>query len=419
MRKNILFLTDFYYPDPYANGICVNNIIEEMQREGFDCSVICYGEKTQYIKKNSLHIYQIKMRYYHRLIKYGENNINTILGKIAIIIAKLIYITKSLIFFYIYPFLSPLFMYRYKKNINKIIQYNKYAAIIATYNPFEALYSACLIKKKYRNIKFIIYSLDSLSNGGYNKVIPKRLKDYIGFKWEKKFYKSADLILNMKYNEKHYNKPAYHKYKNKMMIVDIPLYSKKNVTDKRSKRKDSKPKTHLVYLGALNKTFRNPKYLCNIIGHLGTTLNIELHFFSRGNCEGMISMYSKEYPDTIFRHGYVNHNTALEALSKADILVSVGNKNIDLVPSKIFEYISSGKKIMHFYQDEQDSSLQYLKLYPNAVLINETSNFEINKINIMSFIQNSDLYDTNQISKMFLLNTPNYTVNIIKRLLNN
>ena len=50
-------------------------------------------------------------------------------------------------------------------------------------------------------------------------------------------------------------------------------------------------------------------------------------------------------------------------------LISIGNKDFPYVPSKIFEYMSTGKPIIHFYHNDDDSCLGYLQRYRNACLI--------------------------------------------------
>ncbi len=65
-----------------------------------------------------------------------------------------------------------------------------------------------------------------------------------------------------------------------------------------------------------------------------------------------------------------------EALAKeyaeADILVNIGNTVDNQMPSKIFEYISTGKPILNLYKRPDCPTLKYLSVYPAALNISET-----------------------------------------------
>ena len=56
--ESILLLTDFYLPNPSANGICIKILTEEYVNKGYNVSVVAYGigdfiaeEKKEELKK--------------------------------------------------------------------------------------------------------------------------------------------------------------------------------------------------------------------------------------------------------------------------------------------------------------------------------------------------------------------------------
>ena len=106
-------------------------------------------------------------------------------------------------------------------------------------------------------------------------------------------------------------------------------------------------------------------------------------------------------------------------MEKSDILVSVGNKQSDYLPSKVLEYIGTGKKIIHFYSDAQDVSLDYFRRYPKVLLISELENVDdvINKI--IEFINQDDFEELNEslILERFVENTIGYSAYKIRELL--
>lgn len=57
--------------------------------------------------------------------------------------------------------------------------------------------------------------------------------------------------------------------------------------------------------------------------------------------------------------------------AEADVLVNIGNSIGNQMPSKIFEYISTGKPIINIYKSPECPTLQYLGKYPAALNLYE------------------------------------------------
>jgi hypothetical protein len=53
------------------------------------------------------------------------------------------------------------------------------------------------------------------------------------------------------------------------------------------------------------------------------------------------------------------------------IFWSIRNSVEFQIPGKIFEYMSTGKPILHFSKFSEDPAITYLKRYPKALIINE------------------------------------------------
>ena len=58
--------------------------------------------------------------------------------------------------------------------------------------------------------------------------------------------------------------------------------------------------------------------------------------------------------------GRVSHTVAIQYMSEADFLLNIGNSISSMVPSKIFEYISTGKPIISIYSNINDSSQYFI-----------------------------------------------------------
>ena len=58
-----------------------------------------------------------------------------------------------------------------------------------------------------------------------------------------------------------------------------------------------------------------------------------------------------------------------QLLMQSDILVHIGNTRPDMLPSKILDYISTGKPIINLYQHDQCPTLTILEKYPLKINI--------------------------------------------------
>ena len=89
-----------------------------------------------------------------------------------------------------------------------------------------------------------------------------------------------------------------------------------------------------------------------------------------------------------------------------------------MIPCKIFEYMSTGNKIISFTHSEMDSSLPYMKKYPLALIIQEDDFLNDKNIElILDFILNENSCpDSEMLEKIFIKNTPKFFVESIERL---
>ncbi|RPA60682.1 hypothetical protein EF384_04350 [Aerococcus agrisoli] len=412
--EKILFFTSNYYPVAGANGICSDEIMQELIARGFEVHLICYGDynlqKEEII--NGVFVYRIGMTLFHDLNVFSSNIQNFRLSEILRSIAFFMKRTKLLIYLPIYPVTSLYTIYKFYRQALKLHKRNDFKIVISSFNPIEGLISGHLLKKKFNNIKYVMYVLDSLSNTGSGKYLNSNLLQKIGWNWEKRFYSIADKILLMKSHENFHKMNRYDKFRNKMEFVDIPLLT--NRFNTKLNNQEASKSIKIIYTGGLDSNRRNPQSALEIFGKL-IKQNIQLDFYSRGDCESLIKEFEKKTSGKIARRGLISHEDSLVKIRESNFLLSIGNSNSDMIPSKIFEYMASGKPIIHFYKFEGDSSNPYLKKYPLALLINENDDEKTNLMKIDKFMKanwnNRVEYDA--IKEIFKRNTPEYTVDKI------
>lgn len=415
MKKNYLFLTDFYYPKPLANGICAEKIINELSKEN-NVYVLCYRGLTDkpIYKKDNVTIYKVKTRLFYRLREYSELHKNSLLGKVASVLAKIIQKIKRVIFILFSPLTSPLIVARMYFAAKKICRENNIDATVSIYKPLEIVLTGLLLKKK-NVVKYnISYILDTLVNSKINKNLIVKYNSFIGFMWEKIVYKYSDMVINMNCYKELYNNKKYDKYRNKIYFSNIPY-----IEDNTGKMQLSYDPYKFIYAGDLIKDLRNPTVACETISNCFKDEDYLFAFYSRGNCEDILHSYQVATGNRIVSNGYISKSELDKKLQDA-IIITIGNKNSKMISSKVFEYISLNKKIIHFYSDINDSNLEFLKIYPNGLLINEKDDINDNIEKIREFIKLKIIkLNYHDLKKMYEMNTPTYTCNLISDLLKN
>ncbi|WP_034536980.1 hypothetical protein [Carnobacterium inhibens] len=411
----IVFITNSYYPYFSAIGKCIYNLVTEMKNEhevivlsnmnmsGLSEEDIFDGHKVMRVRTKD-------MKQRDEINKFNHNDklfINTINSVKMLTLRTLDYlkiisgsttIQKSLTKEYL-RVLSSL------KNVD---------IIIPTCYPFEAIIASQTYKKKYnKNIKVIPLLFDKYSDSPtlHRNNLNKNLKYKKHLALEEEIIKDAEKVFYVDswidHMENHFSK-----FSEKLVHIEHPLiinYAPK-LLDK--KIESNSNFIDIIYTGVLDKKVRPPFKTLKIISKiLEKNKKFRFHFYVLGNCDKELNEYHIKYPQNIFNHGQVQSDIALSKIMESNILLSIGNTDVSLIPSKIFEYMSCGKPIIHFYTSEEDRIISLLKEYnlgycvkqdegSNEYKINQIINFfEVNKANNVSF---------DEVEQIFFKATPKF-----------
>lgn len=275
--------------------------------------------------------------------------------------------------------------------IHKRISIRKTTRLFTISFPFNVHNIGVRLKNKYPYLNWVIYELDPYA---YNLVLkfPKILFFY-RYILENEVFNKADCIMLTHELYDQYSKNIFSKYIFKCKNIGIPLMKIYNESNAKVDQKTCSA----VYIGSFYKRIREPDYMLEILAKVSNAIEgFQMHIIGPSP-DSIPFEYMEKYRGKLFIHGRVSQEKVLEALSKADIMINIGNRVNNQLPSKILEYIGMGKPIINFYSIMDDTSNKYLEYYPSALLIKQ--DHEIADENIKKIINFTVEYNGTRIPK--------------------
>lgn len=405
--SKFIFLTNQYLPKPGATGLCVHQLAKTLVKKGHSVFTVCYLDGDDTKEYDGVKVVKISVPLF-LADSEKSSELNRKYKHFLSLWSKLIHLRQ-------YPLRSAYLVNQYIKAIEHLLQKNEKVTIIATYTPIEAVIAASKIKDKYPEvIRTVYYSADSLSNEqGVDGMLSANYRSKAGMRWEKKLFKSFDKVFVMECHKEHYYSNLYDEFQTKFELVNFPLLNRESRFCSKSSSVDDK-KVRLVYAGTLYKKLRNPQFMNELLIKVLKQIDAEAIFLGGGDCEDIMRDAEIKSNNKINYIGMQPHTIAKEQIESADILLSIGNVESPMAPSKIYEYMSTGKPIIHVYTYDKDPCIKPLQIYGNALLIKEG---EINsELKIVEFIKKRKLLRYEEVEGLFRSSTPEYTADILENL---
>ena len=391
-----------------ANGICtkavMNSLIEQSNR------VICiinkeYGYENVFTD-NGIEYHCVKPRFVYSISSLlCHNKKLSKVKRIGLSIAfNVLNKAELLLSAYSWPVISKKYSKRIYKKAEELLANNSIDAIVPIFTQIDTLIAANKVKSK-NEIKYIPYFLDSLSGGYGPRVFSKERIVKRGLYWEERLLCNADRIIMMESSRLHHECYSKDKsYYDRIIFLDLPLLSKNKVDEGKTMLVPSK--INLVYAGSLPSGIRSPESVLHIFDKIDDD-NWSLIFVGDKTDE-LMKAESKD--KRVHAVGRCDHNTAMGYINQASILINIGNKNSNMAPSKIFEYMSFKKPIINFYEIEDEPSIRYLDKYPCCLQINVNS-CDKNTIDAIREFVNKyhKAYVVDDLTEIYRKNTPQMT----------
>ena len=363
--KKVLIVTHQFVPHQSPRTTRWKLIYDELEREGIDVHVVTgtpqNGSDSNIIyignKKASKVVKNLRDQSNVHQKSFFKNLVLRLLKKIYRFFYKA-FAWPDYTMFWVFS------IWRNRKNINL-----DYDLIISVSLPFSSHIAAYLINKK-RGKEWIMDIGDpfSLKINAYenNKYLYKSLNYFV----ENKFYKLASKIIftHKQALEVHKN---FFKINSKKLFVGNPISSFDNNLYKIAKDYDySVRPIEFGYFGILTKGVRSP---INVLEVLDTE-KINFNWYTNPDSKKMIE-------DTVVKkenHSFfdiVPREKALDIMvGNLHCLLSIGNLNPTQLPSKVIEYLSTGKPVVHFAEIEDDPVYDLKDFFNNLLIITKKDN---------------------------------------------
>lgn len=196
-------------------------------------------------------------------------------------------------------------------------------------------------------------------------------------------------------------------------VVIPPLLKKTNHSPARQiiKQNHDKNCIRMLFVGTLYKRIRNPGFVLRLVDGLNkrlTTQKITIDFYGwYENCREEFMAYSTAINDWLYLRDAVDHSEMTGVYADADILINIGNAVPFQLPSKIVEYVATGKPILNIATIEADSVTDYLRSYPAAFTLLEKDGLSGEILDkCLNFVCSAKPVDNEIIYRLLLQHSP-------------
>ena len=393
--KKILFVLKSITTHNRQNALCVERVAESLHTYSVDVDYLSWELTANY--KPEPNIYTVVET--ERIRGFGN---------VERIISKAIHL----------PIGNQRLVKELYKAIVDLYTRNRYDAVVAVINPAECAEALYLAKQDLPEINAILYEIDPNSNRYKScNSFTKRIWRKRSIRWEKKIYSCFDHIIHMITHENHYSSDDFKMFENKTIYLDIPNFES---AGKRPNDYAMHSPIRFLYCGAFYPHMREPYYMFRLLEKVHEQFPLTLDIYTGNSMRSVLEEEEKK-KDFIHLHREVTQEALEEIIESSDILVSIGNKDSDFLPSKTLKYMGTSKPIIHFFFDKTDVSLAYYQYYPAILNIMQENDNDLNTaaliIDFISKIEKGFVVDQEQLKKRLIKNTPDYSARRICELI--
>lgn len=292
-----------------------------------------------------------------------------------------------------------------------IIANNNIDAVFSVSNQISSHKVSNILRKKYPQIQYYQFWVDQFTG----KKPRTKSKFRLFLNWmlesqkkalEKKLLQGAEYVYMLPEVTAHdIIAPLF---QDKINYFELPYICKRDV---------SVTSMDVIFAGYLGGEMRQPEPMLNVILDALPLMKSEMTFRFYVNDPDSLKKYETASKGRLFFSNYISRDELNDRLSNCYMLLTIGNKGSDQMPSKTVEYIGYRKPILFFYADDNDTSLRYFNNYPDVCKIDVREDLLANSHKLAAFINNAHgviTYEELMKVKVFRDSTPERTKEIIR-----
>ena len=262
---------------------------------------------------------------------------------------------------------------RLGKRLRELCIENEYDWVVSVSYPFANHLAA--VKWTPPGTRLALYNLDPYWNNG---TYPKYLAEARAAE-EAAVYQKVNCVFCTPEQLQDYQGPAFRGVLEKIHPLPYPKLAKPRVQQTCPIQFDREC-INLLYLGTVYGDIRKPEALFRLFERaVKQEPRLRLYIVGKkfgADADRYLTEYSEKLGDKLHCCAPIPPEQTTDLLLRADVLVNMGNTVRNQMPSKVVEYISTGKPILNLSVDERCSSIQILKRYPLCMQSYQKNNIE-------------------------------------------
>lgn len=413
--NKILFLTRSY-PDTLGSAtiLCMHRVLNCVAAsDKYEVHALCMrypGEgKMEYLGNVIVHRFnptwwQRKRNSLQKSRKYGK------LARFMEVLTKILTVAT-------FPQTEPLSSRQYFQAAKKLHMEYGFELVVSEHHGLVTLLAGCHLMKEFKGLKHLAVLWDPVKGQMATVKLPQwYTKNRINSieRYVSEYTTLQISTLSMKaYHTEHGDMGSDHR-----IYLDIPsiLKPEEDVSTGHMfcLRDDC---INIVYSGLLSEYYRDALPILRLLNQCDCAEKINMIFFSRGEKE-QIEKEAIDFKGAVVYHDYIPLADLHTIYRHADYFLNVSHINANMVPSKIFEYMSYGRPIISTYVTDGDSAEKYVSRYPEALCIDLKKCDDDNISNLNAFFQREHrIVPFEEVKAEFKDNTPEKYLEVIEKVI--
>ena len=256
----------------------------------------------------------------------------------------------------------------------RLTREHKFDALVSVSHPFSGHVVGLLVRRSRPRLAWLADSGDPFAFSRESAPNNFQLWESVNFWIERKVVNAAAAFSVT--TEETANLYRHHFAENANKVLVIPPLLQSSLQDAIIKNTPIIPNRDeivMLFVGMFYKTVRSPEPLLELFEAVHSKLknvseDLKLHIIGPVDIVAQALEKKPNLKEKVILLGKMPHLQAVKAMLSADCLVNVGNSTHYQLPSKIIEYMATGKPILNISSISNDSSNQVLKNYPASYL---------------------------------------------------